>query len=57
MFEPYLIKFAVKRQDVFGGVGTETSLIDKIVDFEQAPAYYDAFDKNKVGKVIFDPWK
>lgn len=42
---------------MFGGVGTEASLIDKIVDFEQAAACYDSFDKNKVGKVIFDPWQ
>ncbi|KJA17432.1 hypothetical protein HYPSUDRAFT_46363 [Hypholoma sublateritium FD-334 SS-4] len=54
---PLAFDLLVKRQDVFGGVGTEASLIDKIVDFKQAAACYDEFDKNKVGKVIFDPWK
>lgn len=55
--EPLLTINTVKRQDVFGGVGTDASLIDRIVDFGQAAECYEAFDKNKVGKVIFDPWK
>jgi hypothetical protein len=47
----------VKRQDVFGGVGQKASLIDKIADFSQAAELYEDFDKSRVGKVIFDPWK
>jgi hypothetical protein len=47
----------VKRQDVFGGVGEAASLVDKVVDFTEAAESYEQFDKGKVGKVIFDPWK
>jgi len=47
----------VKRQDVFGSVGKETSLVDKIVGFDEAAKSYEEFDKGKVGKVLFDPWK
>lgn len=48
---------SVKRQDVFGGVGEAASLIDKIVNIDEAAENYRAFDKGEVGKVIFDPWK
>lgn len=47
----------VKRQDVFGGVGEAASLIDRVVKFTEAVDSYEQFDKGKVGKVIFDPWK
>lgn len=54
---PLVLDLLVRRQDVFGGVGTETSLVDKIVGLDQARVYYDLFDKRKCGKVLFDPWK
>jgi len=54
---PLAFDLLVKRQDVFGKVGDPASLIDKIVDFNQAAEGYRAFDKGEVGKVIFDPWK
>jgi hypothetical protein len=47
----------VRRQDVFGGVGEEASLIDRVVGFEGAAEIYAQFDKGTVGKVVFDPWK
>lgn len=47
----------MKRQDVFGAVGEEASLVDRVVDFSQATEMYRAFDKGEVGKVVFDPWK
>lgn len=47
----------VKRQDVFGTIGESASLIDRVVAFDQAAESYRAFEKNEVGKVIFDPWK
>lgn len=47
----------VKRQDVFGTIGESASLIDRVVAFDQAVESYRAFEKNEVGKVIFDPWK
>ena len=50
-------RLLLKRQDVFGGVGEEASLIDKIVGFEQAVKSYEDFDKGRCGKVLFDPWK
>ncbi|KIM43326.1 hypothetical protein M413DRAFT_444156 [Hebeloma cylindrosporum] len=54
---PIAFDLLVKRQDVFGGVGEAASLIDKVVDFTEAAESYEQFDKGKVGKVIFDPWK
>ena len=52
-----MLDLLVRRQDVFGEVGTETSLVDKVVGFDEAKVYYDLFDKRKCGKVLFDPWK
>lgn len=54
---PMALDILVKRQDVFGGVGKETSLVDKVVGFDEAVKSYEEFDKGKVGKVLFDPWK
>lgn len=54
---PLVLDLLVRRQDVFGEVGTETSLVDKVVGFDEAKVYYDLFDKRKCGKVLFDPWK
>ncbi|KAG5648439.1 hypothetical protein DXG03_005013 [Asterophora parasitica] len=53
---PLAFDLLVKRQDVFGGVGTPASLIDRVVGFEEATDIYRAFDKGDVGKVIFNPW-
>ncbi len=47
----------VKRQDIFGGVGDESGLIDRIVGFDEAVEMYAAFDKGEVGKIVFDPWR
>lgn len=54
---PMAFDLLVKRQDIFGGVGGKTSLVDKIVGFGEAVESYDLFDKAKCGKVIFDPSK
>ena len=54
---PIASRILVKRQDVFGGVGEETSLIEKIVGFDEAVETYELFDKGKVGKTLFDPWR
>ncbi|KAI0784577.1 alcohol dehydrogenase [Abortiporus biennis] len=53
---PFASKLLLKRQDVFGGVGTPESLIDRIVSIEEAEKSYELFDKGKVGKVLFNPW-
>jgi hypothetical protein len=31
--------------------------VDRIVGPQEAPELYEAFDKSKVGKVIFNMWK
>ena len=54
---PLVLDLLVRRQDVFGEVGKETSLVDRIVGFDEAKASYDLFDKGRCGKVLFDPWK
>lgn len=48
---------SVKRQDVFAGVGTESSLVDRIVRMSEAVEMYKLFDKGDVGKVLFEPWE
>jgi threonine dehydrogenase-like Zn-dependent dehydrogenase len=54
---PMALDLLVKRQDVFGGVGEDSSLVDKVVGFDEAVKSYEEFDKGTVGKVLFDPWK
>ncbi|KAH9886007.1 chaperonin 10-like protein [Cubamyces lactineus] len=53
---PIALEILLKRQDVFGGVGTEASLIDRIVSLDQAVEMYKLFDKGQCGKILFDPW-
>lgn len=56
---PLALEVLLERQDIFAGVGKETSLVDKIVGMDEATvkARYDDFDKGRCGKVLFDPWK
>jgi len=54
---PLVLDLLVRRQDVFGEVGGEISLVEKIVGFDEAKASYDLFNKGKCGKVLFDPWR
>ncbi|KAK0464703.1 chaperonin 10-like protein [Desarmillaria tabescens] len=54
---PMAFDLLIKRQDVFGTVGDESGLIDRIVGFDEAVQMYAAFDKGEVGKIVFDPWK
>lgn len=53
---PFALEILLKRQDVFGDVGQETSLIDRVVSIDDAAESYDKFDKGLCGKVLFDPW-
>ena len=54
---PIASRILLERQDVFGGVGEEASLIEKVVGFDEAVETYELFDKGKVGKTLFDPWR
>lgn len=54
---PFALEILLKRQDVFGDVGQETSLIDRVVSIDDAVDSYEKFDKGLCGKVLFDPWK
>jgi threonine dehydrogenase-like Zn-dependent dehydrogenase len=54
---PMALELLLKRQDVLGSVGGETSLVEKVVGFDDAAQIYDDFNKGKCGKVLFDPWK
>ncbi|KAL0058971.1 hypothetical protein AAF712_014308 [Marasmius tenuissimus] len=54
---PAAFEILVKRQDVFGEIGTESSLIDRITGLDEAPEMYRQFERGDVGKVLFDPWK
>ncbi|OJT13566.1 hypothetical protein TRAPUB_9882 [Trametes pubescens] len=52
---PIALEILLKRQDVFGGVGAEASLIDRVVGFDEAVEMYKLFDKGQCGKILFDP--
>jgi threonine dehydrogenase-like Zn-dependent dehydrogenase len=54
---PVASKVLLAHQDIFGSIGGETSLIEKIVSLDDAPESYELFDKGKCGKVLFDPWR
>ncbi|GJJ14830.1 hypothetical protein Clacol_009098 [Clathrus columnatus] len=54
---PFALELLLKRQDIFGDVGQETSLIDRVVSIDEAAESYVMFDKGLCGKVLFDPWK
>ncbi|KAI6042633.1 chaperonin 10-like protein [Pisolithus marmoratus] len=54
---PMALDLLVRRQDIFGDIGGEVSLVDKVVGFDEAVTMYQEFDKGKCGKVLFDPWK
>jgi hypothetical protein len=56
---PLALEVLLERQDVFAGVGKETSLVDRIVSMDEPTVKksFDDFDKGKCGKVLFDPWK
>ena len=47
----------VKRQDIFGSIGREASLVDSIVGLDSAVESYQQFDKGESGKILFDPWR
>lgn len=50
------LELLLRRQDVFGGVGKECSLVEKIVPMSEAAESYDLFNKGECGKILFDPW-
>ncbi|KAI0822870.1 chaperonin 10-like protein [Trametes gibbosa] len=52
---PIALEILLKRQDIFGGVGAESSLIDKVVGFGEAVEVYKLFDKGQCGKILFNP--
>ena len=54
---PIALDLLLRRQDIFGEVGGEISLVEKIVVFDVAAKAYDDFDKGRCGKVLFDPWR
>jgi len=54
---PLAMKILLKRQDVFGAIGTSSSLIERIVGFDRAAESYESFNKGECGKILFDPWE
>ncbi|KAH8827843.1 alcohol dehydrogenase [Flagelloscypha sp. PMI_526] len=53
---PPAFELLVRRQDIFGTIGEETSLIEQVVPLSEAVEAYRAFDKGEVGKTLFTPW-
>ena len=56
---PLALEVLLQRQDVFAGVGGQTSLVEKVVgmgDDAVVKAVYEDFETGKCGKVLFDPW-
>jgi hypothetical protein len=54
---PIAMELLIKRQDVFGGIGGNGDLVERVVGLGDAAEIYDMFNKGVVGKVLFDPWK
>lgn len=54
---PIAARILLNHQVVFGGIGEKTSLIEKVVGFDDAVQSYEEFDKGLCGKVLFDPWR
>jgi len=56
---PFALELLLKRQDIFAGVGEDTSLIDRVMgmDEESVRDGYEKFEKGLCGKVLFEPWK
>lgn len=42
---------------MFGGVGGEVSLVEKVVGLEDAKESYEQFEKGACGKILFEPWR
>jgi hypothetical protein len=53
---PMALDLLLRRQDIFGGVGEKSSLVDEVVSMEKAAESYKLFDKGLCGKILFDPW-
>ena len=56
---PIAARLLLRRQDVFGGVGDEESLVERIEGFGESEVVkgYEMFEKGEWGKVLFDPWR
>lgn len=54
---PIASKILVKHQAVFGTIGEDISLIERVVSLNDAAESYELFDKGKCGKILFDPWR
>ena len=56
---PLALEVLLARQDVFAGVGKETSLVERIVGMDDTSVKrsFEEFDKGSCGKVLFEPWK
>ncbi|CCL98739.1 uncharacterized protein FIBRA_00744 [Fibroporia radiculosa] len=54
---PTALDILLKRQDIFGDVGGEANLVEKVVGLDEAAESYELFDKGKCGKILFNPWK
>jgi len=56
---PLALDVLLERQDIFAGVGKETSLVERIVGMDEATVKmsFEDFDKGRCGKVLFNPWK
>ncbi|TDL15571.1 alcohol dehydrogenase [Rickenella mellea] len=54
---PLAAELLLRRQDVFGKVGGDEALVDRVVGIDDAEEAFTRFEKGEWGKVIFDPWK
>jgi threonine dehydrogenase-like Zn-dependent dehydrogenase len=53
---PLALEILRERQDIFGAIGTETSLVERVVPMTEAKYWYEEFNNGRCGKVVFDPW-
>ena len=53
---PFAANLLGRRQDIFGPVGGEVGLVERVVGLDEAPVAYEKFSKGEWGKVVFDAW-
>ena len=53
---PFASNLLGRRQDIFGPVGGEVGLVERVVGLDEAPVAYEKFSKGEWGKVVFDAW-
>lgn len=53
---PIAMQVLAANINVFGDVGGEAGLVERVAPIGEAKEWYEKFEKGECGKVLFDPW-